>query len=48
VRTDARKKAQEQFGDEGIVRLFALNANRAEEERLTGKMWRGRVTEADS
>ena len=34
--TDAEKKALEAFEDEVIDRLFALNAKRAEEERLQG------------
>ena len=34
--TDAEKKALEAFEDEVIDRLFALNAERAEEERLRG------------
>jgi hypothetical protein len=35
-RTDAEKKAFEAFEDQVIDRLFALNAERAEEERLAG------------
>ena len=34
--TDAAKKALERFEDEVIDKLFALNAERAEEEKLTG------------